>query len=164
MKISNFLATELEYELQRTRATLERVPGDKAGWAPHAKSMPLGKLAAHVAQLGGFGLTVATLPMLDFMTAGMKPLVFESAAQVVKALEAGTAPVRAALAKVEDAAWSEPWKLCAGERVIFEGTRFAAWRAMYLNHMVHHRAQLGVYLRLLGLPVPGVYGPSADES
>ena len=164
MKISNFLATELEHELPRTRATLERVPADKAAWAPHARSMPLGKLAAHVAQLGGFGLTVATLPMLDFMTAGMKPLVFESAAQVVKALEAGTASVRAALAKVEDAAWDDPWKLCAGERVIFEGTRFAAWRAMYLNHMVHHRAQLGVYLRLLGLPVPGVYGPSADES
>jgi uncharacterized damage-inducible protein DinB len=163
MKISGFLATELEHELPRTRATLERVPAEKAQWAPHAKSTPMGKLAAHVAQLGGFGLTVATMPMLDFMTAGMKPLQFESAAQVVKTLEAGSAEVLAALAKIDDAAWSEPWKLCMGERVIFQGTRFAAWRAMYVNHMVHHRAQLGVYLRILGVPVPSVYGPSADE-
>ncbi|MGN6592945.1 MAG: DinB family protein [Terriglobales bacterium] len=163
MKIAELLGAELEHELPRTRATLERVPAEKVEWAPHAKSMPMGKLAAHVAQLGGFGLRVATAPMLDFMTAGMRPLKFESAAQVVKVLEAGTAEVRAALATIGDAAWNEPWKLCAGEQVLFQGTRFAAWRAMYVNHMVHHRAQLGVYLRILGLPVPGVYGPSADE-
>jgi uncharacterized damage-inducible protein DinB len=164
MAIHDLLLQELEGEAVRTRATLERVPADKADWAPHAKSMKLGKLAAHVAQLGGFGVAMLTKPELDFATAGMKPLVFESPAQSVAAYEQGVAAVKAELRKLPDEAWTQPWALRMGDTVFFSGNRFNAYRAMYLNHMVHHRAQLGVYLRLLGVAVPSVYGPSADEA
>src|SRR6185437_10517218 len=85
-------------------------------------------------------------------------------AQLVKVFDGGVAAVRAALAKVPDEAWAQPWKLSMGETVFFKDTRFNAYRAMYLNHLVHHRAQLGIYLRLVGVPVPSTYGPSADES
>lgn len=162
MAIRDLLLQELDYDAPRTRTTLERVP-QQPEFKPHQKSMALGKLAAHVAQLGGFGVVVVTMPQLDFATAGMKPLQFESAAQLVREFDAGQKQVREALQKVDDAAWSEPWKLCMGEQVFFSGSRFLAWRAMYANHVAHHRAQLGVYLRLLNLAVPSIYGPSADE-
>ncbi len=163
MAIRDLLLSELEGEAGKTRATLERVPAEKADWAPHAKSMKLGKLAAHVAQLGGFGVVMLTKPELDFATAGMKPLAFESAPKAVEAFHQGVAAVKAELAKLPDEAWTQPWTLRMGDQVFFSGSRFNAYRAMYLNHMVHHRAQLGVYLRLLEVPVPSVYGPSADE-
>ncbi len=163
MAIHDLLLAELEGEAVRTRASLERVPADKADWAPHAKSMKLGKLAAHLAQLGGFGVIMLTTPGLDFATSGMKPLVFESAAQARAAFDQGVAAVKAELSKLPDDAWTQPWTLRMGDKVFFSGSRFHAYRAMYLNHMVHHRAQLGVYLRLLEVPVPSVYGPSADE-
>lgn len=163
MALADLLVMELDREAPRTRATLERVPREQADYTPHPKSMPLGKLAAHVAQLGGFGLFVANQPQLDFLTANLRPLGFENAAQLIQVYDAGLGQVREAVSGLSDAAWREPWKLCRGEMVLFEGNRYLAWRAMYVNHMVHHRAQLGVYLRLLGIPVPGVYGPSADE-
>lgn len=163
MPIHDYLVTEVETEAAKTRAALERVPANKADYKPHDKSMPLGKLAAHVAQLNGFGVAILSGPGLDFATANMKPLAFESPAQLVAEMDNGVAAVKAALQATPDAAWSEPWKLSHGEMVFFSGSRFAAYRAMYLNHLVHHRAQLGVYLRLLGVPVPSTYGPSADE-
>lgn len=161
--VHQLLQAELGYEGQRVRATLARVPAAHADYRPHPKSTPLGKLAAHLAQLGGFGLMILTQPELDFATAGMSPLAFQSPQQVVAAFDAGLAPVEAALARTADSAWNDPWKLCHGSQVFFQGTRFTAYRAMFLNHLVHHRAQLGVYLRLLDVPVPSVYGPSADE-
>lgn len=163
MTISEALLNEFEHETANTRRTLERVPADKADYKPHEKSMPMGKLAAHVAQLTSFGLTVLTTPQLDFSAADFKPLPFESGKQVVKVLEDEAAKVRAALANTSDGAWQQHWKLLFQGKTIFEGTRFAAYRVMFLNHVVHHRAQLGVYLRLNGIPVPGIYGPSADE-
>lgn len=163
MAIHDLLLAELEAEAPKTRAALARVPAARADFKPHEKSTPLGKLAAHVAQLAGFGVPILTQPKLDFATAGMKPLQFESAAQLQAAFDGGLEAVRKALAATGDAAWSEPWKLCRGEQVFFSGSRFVAYRGMYLNHLVHHRAQLGVYLRLLEVPVPATYGPSADE-
>jgi uncharacterized damage-inducible protein DinB len=163
MTISEALLSEFDQEMANTRRTLERVPADKADYRPHGKSMPLGKLASHVTELTGFGLTVLTKPQLDFSTGSYKPLPFESAEQLVEVLEAEAAKLRAALANATDEAWQKNWKLSFQGKTIFEGTRFAAYRAMFLNHLVHHRAQLGVYLRLNGVPVPGIYGPSADE-
>jgi len=163
MATSDLLIQELEGEAPKTRATLRRVPADKAAYTPHSKSMPLGKLAAHVAQLSGFGYVIVTQPSLDFQTAGMKPLQFESAEQLVATYNQGLDAVKSALAKAADANWNDPWKLHSGDTVFFQGTRFTAYRAMFANHIVHHRAQLGVYLRLLGIAVPSVYGPSADE-
>ena len=164
MRISDFLLTEFDAERGKTRKTLERVPAGKGDYAPHTKSMPLGKLAPHIAQLSGFGLTILTEPGLDFAHRKFSPLPFESAAQLVQVFDDGSAAVRNALQNTADEKWNEPWKLSAGPRTIFEGTRFLAYRQMYLNHIVHHRAQLGVYLRLNNEPVPSIYGPSADET
>ncbi|HEY6763769.1 MAG TPA: DinB family protein [Candidatus Sulfotelmatobacter sp.] len=164
MSISELLLPELDEEIKKTRTTLERVPDDKKDFAPHAKSMPLGKLAPHVAQLASFGLTILTTPELDFSKGSVKPLPFESTAQLVQALDEGAAKVRTALEATSDSAWKENWKLSFQGKTIFEGNRFLAYREMFLNHLVHHRAQLGVYLRLNEKPVPATYGPSADDT
>ena len=164
MRTSDLLLSEFDAEAAKTRKTLERVPSGKGDYSPHAKSMPLGKLAPHIAQLAGFAVTVLTEPGLDFATRNYTPLPFESAEQLVKVFDEGSALARQALQDTADERWSDPWKLSAGARTIFEGTRFLAFRQMYLNHIVHHRAQLGVYLRLNGVPVPSTYGPSADET
>jgi uncharacterized damage-inducible protein DinB len=163
MSMNELLLLELDVEMKKTRTALERVPADKKEFAPHAKSMPLGKLAPHVAQLAGFGLTILTTPELDFSKSSIKPLPFESTAQLVKAFDEGAEKVRAALQATPEAAWAEPWKLSFQGKTIFEGARFLAYREMFLNHLVHHRAQLGVYLRLNDKPVPATYGPSADD-
>ena len=162
MAIRDLLVPEFDEEMKKTRRMLERVPV-KGDYAPHSKSMTLGQLAPHVAQLAGFGLTVLTEPSLDFSTRKFTPLPFESAPQLVRAFDEGAAQVRSALEKVSDDAWKEPWKLSVGSQTIFEGTRFMAYRQMFLNHIVHHRAQLGVYLRLNDVALPGTYGPSADD-
>jgi uncharacterized damage-inducible protein DinB len=164
MPINELLLVEFDEEIKKTRATLERVPEDKKDFTPHPKSMPLNKLAPHVAQLAGFGLSILTTPELDFSKGSYKPLPFESAAQLVKAFDEGAAQARTALKNTPDAAWTENWKLSFQGKPIFDGTRFLAYRQMFLNHLVHHRAQLGVYLRLNGKPVPATYGPSADDT
>jgi uncharacterized damage-inducible protein DinB len=162
MTISEALLTEFDAEMASTRKTLERVP-NKPDFVPHAKSMPLGKLAPHIEQLNEFGVTVLETPELDFSSGSFKPLQFESAAQLVKVLDEGAVKVRKALAATKDDAWQQNWKLSFQGQKIFEGSRFLAYREMFLNHIVHHRAQLGVYLRLNDIAVPSVYGPSADE-
>jgi uncharacterized damage-inducible protein DinB len=163
MPMNELLLTELDVEIKKTRTALERVPADKGDFAPHPKSMPLGKLAPHVAQLAGFGLTILTTPAYDFSMGSIKPVPFESAAQLVKVLDKGAAEVRAALQALPESAWNESWKLSFQGKTIFEGTKFLAYREMFLNHLVHHRAQLGVYLRLTDNLVPATYGPSADD-
>jgi uncharacterized damage-inducible protein DinB len=164
MPISDLLVPEFDEEIKKTRATLERVPADKPEYAPHPKSMPLGKLAPHVAQLASFGLIILTTPELDFGKTSMGRVPFESPKQLVQVLEEGAAKVRASLKSVPDSAWTEQWKLSFNGKRIFEGSRFLAYREMFLNHIVHHRAQLGVYLRLNEKPVPATYGPSADDT
>jgi len=161
--IKDFLLAELDAEVKTTRAMLERVPM-KADFTPHAKSMPLGKLAPHVAELPGFGYTILTTPELDFSAGPPRTRpAFESPEQLVKAFDEGAAKVRAALKDIPDTAWNEPWKLSLQGKPIFSGTRFLAYRQVFLNHLVHHRAQLGVYLRLNDKPLPATYGPSADD-
>jgi len=160
--LSDLLLSEFDDEAKKTRATLERVPIEP-DFAPHPKSMPLGRLAPHVAQLPDFGLIVLTTPELDFGTGKWTPLPFESAEQLAKAFDEGAAKVRAALKNTPDEAWTQPWKLSFQGKPLFSGSRFLAYREMFLNHLVHHRAQLGVYLRLNDKPVPAIYGPSADD-
>jgi len=161
--ISDLLLAEFEQEAKKTRAMLERVP-IKADFKPHAKSMPLGKLAPHVAELPGFGVTILTTPELDFGSA--PPRVrppFESAEGLVKSFNDGAAKLETTLKGMSESSWTEPWKLSFGGKPIFSGSRFLAYRQMFLNHLVHHRAQLGVYLRLNDTPLPATYGPSADD-
>jgi uncharacterized damage-inducible protein DinB len=162
--INELLLSEFDEEAKKTRAMLERVP-IKSDFKPHPKSMALGKLAPHVAELPGFGVTILTTPELDFSTATPRERVpFESAEGMVKAFDAGAAKLRAALKGMPDSAWTESWKLSFGGKPIFGGSRFLAYRQMFLNHLVHHRAQLGVYLRLNDKPLPATYGPSADDT
>ena len=161
--INELLLSEFDDEVKKTRAMLERVP-IKPDFKPHPRSAALGKLAPHVAQLPEFGVTVLTTPELDFAKRSFTPLAFQSAEQLVKAFDEGAAKVSAALKHVTDAAWTQPWKLSFQGKPIFSGSRFLAYRQMFLNHMVHHRAQLGVYLRLNDKPLPATYGPSADDT
>jgi len=164
MAMSELLLAEFNEEMKKTRTTLERLPADKKDFAPHPKSMPLGKLAPHVAQLAGFGLSVLTTPELDFSKGSYKPLPFESSEQLLRVFDQAVAEVRLALQNTPDDAWQQNWKLSFQGKPIFDGSRFLAYRQMFLNHLVHHRAQLGVYLRLTEKPVPATYGPSADDT
>ena len=163
MSISQHLLTEFDAEMKTTRALLERVPFDKAQFTPHPKSTALGKLAPHVAELPGFGLTILTTPELDFGTAPKAERPPFEKDGLLKFFDEGAARTRAALAALGDAAWTQNWKLGFGGKTIFVGERFLAYRQMFLNHLVHHRAQLGVYLRLNDVPLPATYGPSADD-
>ena len=162
--LNELLLVEFDNEMNKTRATLERVPADKPEFAPHPRSMPLGRLAPHVAQLPAFGEIILTTPELDFAKGKFTPYPMESAAQLVKLFDEAAAKTRKALAGVQDDAWMEHWKLMMQGKSLFEGSRFLAYRQMFLNHLVHHRAQLGVYLRLNDKPVPATYGPSADDT
>ena len=164
MLISELLLPEFDAEIKNTRVTLERVPADKPDFAPHPRSMPLGRLAVHVAQLPSFGLTILTTPELDFSKGSFKPATMESAPQLVRLLDEEASKTRDALAGLRDDAWHENWKLMMQGKNLFEGSRFLAYRQMFLNHLVHHRAQLGVYLRLNEQKVPAIYGPSADDT
>jgi uncharacterized damage-inducible protein DinB len=163
MPLSELLLPEFDAEMKTTRTMLERVPEDKKEFAPHPKSMRLDQLAPHVAELAGFGVTVLTTPELDFAKSTRTRVPFESAAQLVKVFDEGAAKVRAALKNTPDEAWTQNWKLSFQGKPIFDGSRLLAYRQMFLNHLVHHRAQLGVYLRLNDKPLPSTYGPSADD-
>jgi hypothetical protein len=164
MTISELLLPEFDDEINKTRITLERFPAGETDFAPHPKSMPMGRLASLVAQLGGFAVSILTMPELDFSKGGSKSVQADSAAQLVALLDEGARNARAALVGLPDAAWNENWKLLMKGKSLFDGSRFLAYRQMFLNHMVHHRAQLGVYLRLTNQPVPAIYGPSADDT
>src|SRR5262245_20813029 len=139
MSISELLLSEFDAEAKATRTTLQRVP-IKPDFAPHPKSMPLKNLAPHVAQLAGFGLTILTTPEFDFSKGTTARVPFESAEQLVKVFDEGTAKAREALAATTDDAWKQNWKLSFQGKPIFNGQRFLAYREMFLNHLVHHRA------------------------
>lgn len=168
MGVSAELLPEFDREMGSTRRTLERIPEDKLTWKPHEKSMVLGRLAGHIAELVGMGARVVKEDSLDFANrpAGelaRKPTVAESQKHVLELFDKYVAETRAAIANASDEHWTKNWKLSAGERTFYDGTRMGAMRTMMMNHIIHHRAQLGVYLRLNGVAVPSVYGPSADE-
>ena len=163
MEMREMFLPEFEQEMKKTRVTLARVPEEKPDFKPHAKSMPLGKLAAHVAQLPEFAVRIVELPELDFSKSDMKPLVMESRQQLLAAFDAIVEKARAAIAKSSEQEWQKKWKLSFQGHTIIDEPRFLVYRSMFLNHIIHHRAQLGVYLRLNDVPVPGTYGPSADD-
>jgi uncharacterized damage-inducible protein DinB len=167
MSISQSMLPELEHEAGTTRKLLERVPADKFGWKPHERSMTMGRLAAHVAEMVGWISTTLTTEKLDFAPVGGEPMVpFEpqSTADLVAFFDKNAAEARAALAKATDQEMLQNWTLQAGGQVIFTMPRVACLRGMILNHVIHHRGQLSVYLRLNNIPVPAMYGPSADEN
>ncbi len=163
MTIAEVLLLDYDAEIANTRRVLERVPEDKPDWKPHEKSMPMGRLAVHVARLPEFAKMILTSDDLDLATAKLPTLFFEGREKLVALLDETSTETRQALQSATDEQLLTRWKLSWGEKVITEGPRATLYRTMFLNHLVHHRAQLSVYLRLNEVPVPGLYGPSADE-
>jgi uncharacterized damage-inducible protein DinB len=164
MPLSDLLLPEFDTEIKKTRVTLERVPHDQPDFKPHDKSMALVKLANHTAEMPMFLSLILTLPELDFKKPGVEfPKPPASHEERLERFDAMAAEARGQLAATADEAMHESWKLSMGDYAIFDGTRYQALRSLFFNHMIHHRAQLGVYLRMTGCPVPSIYGPSADE-
>jgi uncharacterized damage-inducible protein DinB len=157
------LIAELEQEAAATRRVLERVPADKLAWKPHAKSMTIGQLAQHVAGIPGNISKMAQADGFDVANARREPAQPENAEGLVAKLEESLAGARAFLSGLDEESASAPWRLSQGEREVFTVPRLGMVRTMLLNHWYHHRGQLTVYLRLLDVPVPAVYGRSADE-
>lgn len=155
---------ELARESANTRRLLERIPDDRLGWKPHPKSMSLGQLAGHVAQLPEIITHFASVEVFDFATVEFKPLEPASRAALLKAMDAELETARRRLAGFDEAHMAKPWVARRGETVLMTLPRAAVIRNMLLNHLYHHRGQLTVYLRLLEIPVPALYGPSADEN
>ena len=162
MSIAQALVAELEQEAHATRRVLERVPQAHLSWKPHPKSLSLGQLALHVATVPG---NVAELLVPDSMQAPQfVHAEAATAAELVPALEASVARVRQHLGGLSDAAMGATWRVMRGDRELMAMPRMAFARAIVLNHWYHHRGQLLVYLRLLDVAVPSVYGPTADEN
>jgi uncharacterized damage-inducible protein DinB len=165
MTIAEILLQDYDVEISNTRRTLERVPEDKNDWKCHDKSMPLGKLAMHCASLPLFGSYIILDDGMDMAkpTRPQSSFVFESREACLRRLDESAAACRNAIAAASDRALAAPWKFSYGDQIISNGPRLLAFRQMCFNHLVHHTAQLGVYLRLNDIPVPALYGPSADE-
>ena len=155
------LLLELEQEAQATRRVLERVPEDRLDWTPHPKSMTLGQLAMHIANLPG-AIAEVSRAWFDVSTVIPRPTA-TSTEELLQTLEASLAQARSILENVDDADLLAPWQMMKGEEVVFAITRGELLRSVMLNHWYHHRGQLTVYLRLLDVPVPAVSGDSADE-
>ena len=162
MAIIDGMLQELEQEAQTTRRVLERVPQAHLGWKPHEKSMSLGQLALHVATVPGNVAQMIAQPSMQ-RPAFVQPAATQ-ASELLPALENTVKQARAALGSMDDAALMATWKVLDGDREIMAMPRIAALRAIMLNHWYHHRGQLSVYLRQLNVPVPSIYGPSADEN
>jgi uncharacterized damage-inducible protein DinB len=165
MKISEILLQDFDTEISNTRRTLERVPEGKNDWKCHTKSMELGKLAMHCATLPLFGHYIIEDEGMDLAAPKRPhvPLEFTTREAALKALDEAAAKCRASLVAASDEHLQKIWPFTWGEQVISKGPRSAAFRGMFFDHLIHHTAQLGVYLRLNDIPVPALYGPSADE-
>ncbi len=161
--LAGALIAEMEQEAVVTRKCLERIPADKFGWKPHEKSMEFGRLAVHVAEM--FGWTEATIqhPELDFAKMDYKPLEPDTTEDLLTFFDKTVAESIDVLRNATDDVFMENWSLRNGETVYFTMPRIAVMRSMVMNHIIHHRGQLTVYLRLNDIPVPSIYGPSADE-
>lgn len=163
MAIADSLLAELAHEANGTRRTLERVPEDRLGWKPHSRSMDLGALAGHIADIFRWGLVTLQQEEFDLAASGWKPFRADSRQGLLDQFESCLHQFQEALRDCPDGRMMTPWRLKRAGQVIFELPRVAVLRSMIFNHLVHHRAQLGVCLRLLDVPVPALYGPSADE-
>lgn len=155
------LALELEVEAAGTRKLLERLPDDKFGWQPHEKSMTLGRLAAHLAEMAIW--TVPTVELDVFDPGDFTPWQSDSRADMLRKHDGTIAQAAACLRKANDGIWQQTWTFKTDGKTIFSMPRAAVMRTLILNHLIHHRGQLTVYLRLLNVPLPAIYGPSADE-
>ena len=155
---------DLAHEISTTRRVLERVPDEHLSWKPHAKSFSLGHLALHIANLLLWQITTVRQDGLDLATLPQGQPEPSSRDEVLRRFDENAATLREAMESLDDAALQEPWTLRRGDHVVFQQPRLAVLRGMGISHLVHHRGQLSVYLRLLDVPVPPIYGPTADEA
>jgi uncharacterized damage-inducible protein DinB len=166
MAIRDAFLPEFEHEMSTTRKTLERVPEDKLSWKPHNTSMEMGRLAGHIAEMAGFAAATFQGDSFDFQPAGappMKPTVMTSRQQILGTFDKNVADARAAISKASDEDLQKVWTLLNGGKTFFAMPRIQVLRGMILNHVIHHRGQLSVYLRMNQVPIPSIYGPSGDE-
>jgi uncharacterized damage-inducible protein DinB len=167
MGLSESLLPEFDHEMGNTRKTLERVPDDKSDWKPHQKSMAMGGLATHLSNIPTWAVYTIDEDSLDLAPEG-KPLppaeLAKSQTELLANFDNNAAKARAAIAGASDEELFKPWSLFSNGNKILTMPKIAVLRSFVMNHMIHHRAQLGVYLRLNDIPVPSIYGPSADEN
>lgn len=166
MRLSETLLPEFDHEMANTRKTLERVPDDKFGWKPHEKSWAMGGLATHVANLPSWVVMAINQDALDIAPPGQEPYREQEAksrAELLSKFDANVTAARAALTQVSDEHLLKNWSLLKGGETLMTMPRLTVVRTWVMNHSIHHRAQLGVYLRLNDIPLPAIYGPSADE-
>lgn len=162
MNLLALLQEELEQEAAITRRFLERVPMDQLDYKPHEKSMALKDLAAHIAELSGWPAMMLTTQELDFTKMDYQPSVYNSTEELLTIFHKGLAASNDAFAEAKPSDLEESWVLRSGDKIHASFTKYTAIRHA-LAQTIHHRAQLGVYFRLLDIPVPASYGPSADE-
>jgi uncharacterized damage-inducible protein DinB len=166
MSIADLLLPEFDNEIAVTRRVLERVPDDRGTWKPHEKSFPMAHLAQLVARMPswtGMTLSRTELDIAPVDGPTQPGYSIEPTATLLAEFDRNAAEARAALARATDADFAVPWTLKRAGQTMMTQSRYQIFRAMVLNHLVHHRAQLGVYLRLVDVPVPSMYGPTADE-
>jgi uncharacterized damage-inducible protein DinB len=160
MTIAETILADFEEEMPPTRKVIERVPSDRGEWRPHTKSFPIGHLAQLVSGMPGWLTNIATEPRLDLMAS--PGYSFESTDTLLEAFDRNVVEARAALRSLDDGKLDRQWSLVAGDKTILSSPVGSTLRQT-IRHLVHHRAQLTVYLRLLDIPVPATYGPSADD-
>jgi uncharacterized damage-inducible protein DinB len=164
--IRDALLPEFDQEMANTRKVLERCPEDKYGWKPHPKSFSMGSLATHIVNMTGWTNDVMEKDSFDIAPVGAPPYKEEPAAsqeELLAKFDKNVAAARAALAGATDESFAQNWSLLAGGETLLSMPRSVCIRSFVMNHTIHHRAQLTVYLRLNDVPVPALYGPSADE-
>ena len=167
MALSKALLPEFDHEMANARRTLERVPDDKFGWKPHEKSFTMGELATHIANILTWAVHAIERDSLDMAPPDAPPPRAPLAAsqkELLDRFDQNIAAARAAIEGASDEHLFQPWTLLSGGEKVFTLPRIAVLRSAVMNHIIHHRAQMGVYLRLNDIPVPSLYGPSADES
>jgi uncharacterized damage-inducible protein DinB len=160
------LIAEYDRELASTRKMLDAIPADAdLNWKPNPKCMTLGRLAAHVAETAGaWGIDTLSKDGLKFDMDSYKPWNPASKAEILQKFDTESSQAKQILAHLDAARWNDNWKMTAGDQTWIDDSRYNVFRTWVLNHLIHHRAQLGRDLRMLGAPIPGMYGPSADES
>ncbi len=163
MSFSQNLLPEFDNEMANTRKILERVPEGENDYKPHEKSMTLGRLASHVAELPGWAMMTLDKEVLE-IDANYKPYIAASRSELLDLFDKNVAAARERISKASDADWQKTWTLRFGGKDMMSMPRAAVMRSVVMNHLIHHRGQLSMYLRLNDVPLPGMYGPSADES
>jgi uncharacterized damage-inducible protein DinB len=163
MKLSDVMVQEFLHESQTTKRLLERLPEDKISWKPHEKSMPMSRLATHITEIPQWAEVIVNQDNLDMASVDFKPVMLESRQEILDSLQKNLDKFAEVLEGKDDEHLMASWKLKEGDKVLIDLPRAAAIRGFIISHVIHHRGQLSVYLRENDVPVPSIYGPSADE-